>query len=120
VTHGFSSTPARVSSSDFKPRNRFSSRRPHLKPLSLVDLKAVGHFKHDIKILLRDTNQDIILNCDETAWRPFPGGILTGAPIGTNSFQVQINGDENAAITGLATITASGKKLPVLLWERDK
>jgi hypothetical protein len=73
-----------------------------------------------MEILLRDMSRDLIFNCDETAWRLFPNGVMTWAPMRTNNVQIQIDGDDNSAIRALATITASGKKVHLFVLGRGK
>jgi hypothetical protein len=54
----------------------------------------------------------LIVNCDETAWRIVPSGLLTWAPVGTDAVTVRLGGNEKDSVTVLATVTAAGEKLP--------
>jgi hypothetical protein len=50
---------------------------------------------------------DMIANCDETAWRIIPDGLLTWAPVGRDGVLLQLDGKEKDSVTVLASITAN-------------
>jgi hypothetical protein len=56
---------------------------------------------------------DMLVNCDETAWRLFPSGLLTWARRGQDGVTVRLRLDGSAkdCITVLASVTAAGTKL---------
>ena len=70
--------------------------------------------------LLDREDRDHIINMDETQWQVFPNGIMTWRDTGTDNVQVKINGNEKKGLTVLASITASGRKLPLLILAKGK
>ena len=62
----------------------------------------------------------MIYNCDETAWKMFPNGILTWAIKGAEGVPIPITRDEKECLTALATIRADGTKLPLMILARGK
>ena len=99
---------------DFKKRNHLSTRKAHFKrrPVSLPDTEAwIAH----IRELLDNVPHERVVNCDETAWRILPCGCTTWAKKGSDNIVVTTKDDEKEAITVLASITASGTKLPLLI-----
>ena len=63
--------------SDFKWRNRFRSRKCHLKRRSEIDPAKAAEWTAEIKTLLQENDPNFVLNCDETSWKVFPNNILT-------------------------------------------
>ena len=101
----------------FKKRHKFCSKRPHLKRRPKTEWKSEEAWKAEIRDLLRrdDVSLDYVLNCDETSWRLFPNGLLTWSEPGAENVSVTIDGDEKAAISVLATISANGHKMPLFI-----
>jgi hypothetical protein len=56
---------------------------------------------------------DMIVNCDETAWRIIPSDLLTWAPVGRDGVLLWLDGKEKDSVTILASATATGTKLPL-------
>jgi hypothetical protein len=112
--------------SNFKQRHSFSSRRPHSKrrPEERIQMNEAraGRWTRQIRLLLRERQHELshVVNCDETCWRRDPNGILTCAKKGTDGASLDIRGNEKAAITALATITADNKKLPLFIIAKGK
>jgi hypothetical protein len=96
--------PAQFACSDrficsFKERNRFSSRKCHVKRRDPVgDEQRVEEWIQNMKELIAQYAQidalDLIVNSDETAWRTFPSGMLTWAPVGADGVAVRLKGNE--------------------------
>jgi hypothetical protein len=63
---------------------------------------------------------DMLVNCDETAWRLFPSGLLTRAPVGKDGVTVRLDGNEKDSIAVLASVTAAGTKLPLYAIAKGK
>jgi hypothetical protein len=61
----------------FMVRHRFSLRREHWKGRSLISPEDVEHSTQRLHDLLEAQNKNLILNCDETAWRVYRENILT-------------------------------------------
>ena len=99
--------------SNFKKRNGFSSRWAHLKRRSPVDAERCSEWKTLVKDLLRTRDNRLILNCDETFWRVFPGALMTWADTNSENVTIDINGSEKQGLTVLATIAADNTKLPL-------
>jgi hypothetical protein len=70
--------------SNFKHRNRFSSRRFHARRRNPAESQAqIAAWLATIRDLLtaNEASRDMVVNCDETAWRLLPSGLLTWAPL---------------------------------------
>jgi hypothetical protein len=108
---------------DFRARNGFSSRRFHTRRRNPSGTEADTHQWvrriQDLLLEYQDT-LSLIVNCDETAWRILPSGLLTWAPIGADGVTVRLDGNEKDCVTVLASITASGDKLPLLAIAKGK
>ena len=100
---------------DFKKRNKFSSRRTHLKRRPNIKDEDLKKWKLRIKKLMTEVSKDLIVNVDETAWFFYPRGLLTWATKGSSNVSISIGGNEKENITALCAITASGTKLPMML-----
>ena len=106
--------------SDFKKRNHISSRRLHYKRRPKVTEEDKIAWVSYVRGLLREVNHDFIINMDETHWQTFPNGILTWRMTGDDAVQVRIDGNEKQGLTVLASVTASGQKLPLLILAKGK
>ena len=100
--------------SDFKKRNNFTTRKPHVKRRPDRDPQKEEEFLKRVRNLLENVDHDRILNCDETFWRSLPCNIKTWGIKGSANVNVYVNGDDKEGVTVLACITASRTKLP--LW----
>ena len=98
---------------NFKKRNQFSSRRAHYKRRPHTNSDRCNEWVEFIANLLKTRDNRLILNCDETFWRVFPGALMTWAPTNAESVTIDINGSEKEGLTVLATIGADGSKLPL-------
>ena len=56
-----------------------------------------------------------ILNADETAWRILPNGATTWAQTGCDSVTLATRDSEKATVTVMATVSAAGTKLPLMM-----
>jgi hypothetical protein len=104
----------------FMVRNRFSIRREHVKRRPPITEEEAQQWTQRLRHLLETENQDLILNCDETAWRVYPGNILTWWDTGADDVAIHVDGDEKSVITVLATISASHKKWPLFFVAKGK
>lgn len=98
---------------NFKKRNQFSSRRAHYKRRPQTNSDHCTEWVELIANLLKTRDNRLILNCDETFWRVFPGAIMTWAQTNAESVTIDIKGSEKDGLTVLATIGADGSKLPL-------
>jgi hypothetical protein len=98
---------------DFKTRHRLTSRKIHYKRRPAVTEEQRVAWMKRINDLITAVDLSRIVNCDETSWLLHPKGILTSAGLGCQSVQAKINGDEKDCITVMASVTASGGKLPL-------
>ena len=105
---------------DFKRRNRFSSRRAHFKRRCQSSEERIEPWIERVRHLLETVPREMIYNCDETAWKMFPNGILTWAIKGAEGVPIPITRDEKECLTALATIRADGTKLPLMILARGK
>jgi hypothetical protein len=69
---------------------------------------------------LAGNNRDLILNCDETAWRLYPENILTWWDTGMDDVSIHADGDEKGCMTVLATVSASHRKWPLFFVAKGK
>jgi hypothetical protein len=104
----------------FKKRHRMTSRRVHFKRRPAPDPARRKQWDMKMEELFRSVPWSHILNCDETCWRLYPNGILTWAEIGSENVLAEIDGDEKAGITAMATITADNRKLPLYCIAKGK
>jgi hypothetical protein len=61
----------------FMVRHHFSVRREHFQGRSSVSDDDTAIWIQRLRHLFATENYDLILNCDETAWRIYPSNILT-------------------------------------------
>ena len=104
----------------FMRRNRFSLRRQHFKRRPPATVAAIDDWIQNLSVLLDTHDNDLILNCDETAWRLYPNNILTWWNTGDDDVSIHVNGDEKGCFTVLATISASRKKWPLFFVAKGK
>ena len=105
---------------NFKSRNRFSSRKPHIKRRPCSDSSYIEHWKFEISKLFDEVSHSRILNADETAWKIMPNGLTTWTVKGTDNIQLLVNDDAKECLTVMATITAAGTKLPLFIIAKGK
>jgi hypothetical protein len=110
---------------DFKERNGFSSRRCHVKRRDRHgEGQSLAEWIKKIQCLIethqRSSSLDLVVNCDETAWRLIPNGLLTWAPVGADQVTIRLSGNEKDTVTVLASVTASGNKLPLFAIAKGK
>ena len=99
---------------DFKKRHKFSSKKFHFKRRpDLTHEQEIEWIMH-LKDLLNTVENQRIVNCDETAYNLYPKGLLTWAIRGEDNVKSFIDGNDKENITVLASITADGKKLPLM------
>jgi hypothetical protein len=70
--------------------------------------------------LLEDNEDNQVVNCDETAWRVIPSGLLTWATVGADGITVNVNANDEECVTVLASMTAAGDKLPLFAIGQEK
>jgi hypothetical protein len=110
----FNCSPGFIAS--FKQRNRFSSRRAHLKRRPVVSEESKTAWVARLSTLLRDVaDHTRIINVDESCWRVHPGQLQTWAPTGSQNVSVVISGSDKESFTVVAAITAARTKLPLCL-----
>jgi hypothetical protein len=97
----------------FKKRHRLMSRRVHFKDHGAPDPARRENWMKEMEELFLSVPWSRILNCDETCWALYPTEILTWAEIGSENVIAEIDGDENACVTAMATIMADDKKLSI-------
>jgi hypothetical protein len=105
---------------DFKQRHRFSSRIFHYKRRPAVTGDQRRQWISEIQALLESTEHNDVLNTDETSWCLWPHGVLTWCQKNTDNVHALIDGNEKDSFAALATITASGKRLPLFILARGK
>jgi hypothetical protein len=104
----------------FKRRNNFSVKRQHFKRRPACSAQDKAAFQDRLTALCQTQDNDVILNCDETAWKLFPNGILTWWDKGCDGVSLYVQGDEKDSMTVLSTISASGNKWPLCFVAKGK
>lgn len=111
--------------SGFRKGNGLTSRKCHLKR------RDRGGERQNIEIWTRSIQDliarhemngtlDLVVNCDETAWRIVPSGLVTWAPVGEENIRVCPGANEKDSVTVLASVTATGQKLPLFAIAKGK
>ena len=100
---------------DFKKRNDLSTRRAHYKRRPVLDAEKLAEWKESMRRLVESVSNDRIVNADETAWRILPNGCTTWATRGADAVTINANDDEKKIVTVMASVTASGRKLPLMV-----
>jgi hypothetical protein len=99
----------------FKERNRFSSRRVHLKRRPQVAQEARDAWIQKLADLLHEVpDHTRIINADESCWRVYPDALKTWARTGSQNISLSVDGNNKDSFTIVAAITAARTKLP--LW----
>jgi hypothetical protein len=87
-------------------------------------MEPIEHWMIDMEnLILRHESEgtmDMLVNCDEAAWRIVPSGLVTCAPVGRERVTVRLNGNKNDSVTFVASLTAAGGKLPVFAIAKGK
>jgi hypothetical protein len=105
---------------DFMKWNHFSLGRQHFKRRPPITADVIREWIQTLSNLLAIYDNDLILNCDETAWRLYPNNLLTWWDTGVDDVSIHVNGDEKGCITALATVSASRKKWPLFFVAKGK
>ena len=105
---------------DFKRRHKFSSKRFHFKRRPNVTPEQRQHWLEQMGKLLAEVPHSRIINCDETSYCLYPKGLLTWAVVGQDNVKTLIQGNEKDNMTVIASITAEGKKLPLMFIAKGK
>jgi hypothetical protein len=111
--------------SGFKKRNAFSSRKCHVKRRDPVgEEQDIAVWVQAIKDLIayhrENGTLDLVVNCDETAWRVTPSGLVTWAPTGQDGVSIRVNGNEKDSLTVLASVTAGSRQLSLFAIAKGK
>jgi hypothetical protein len=104
----------------FKLSNGLSSRKCHYKIRPNVSEEERSALRDRLANLLNSMDPDRILNADQTNWLLFPRGLWRRALKGATSVPIHINGDEKESRSVIATVTASGVKLPLQILAHGK
>jgi hypothetical protein len=107
----FQCSPGFVAGS--KACHRLSSRKLHYKRRPAMTEEQRVHWMTTIRELMEAVDPSLTVNYDETSWLLHPRGILTWAEMGCQTVHAHITGDEKDCITVVASVTASGEKLPL-------
>jgi hypothetical protein len=101
-------------------RNRFSHRRQYFQRRPTAHADDAAAWTNWLAALLLSHDHDMILNCDETAWRLYPNNIRTWWDTAADDVFIHIQGEEKETLTVLATISASGVKWPLYFLAKGK
>ena len=105
---------------DFKNRHKFTSKRFHYKRRPNITKEQEENWMNQITNLLTEVPLSRIVNCDETSYCLYPKGLLTWAIVGEDNVKTLIRGNEKDNITVIASITAEGRKLPLMFIAKGK
>jgi hypothetical protein len=104
----------------FRKLHRFSSRRFHIRPRQRVQGRFdINEWIEQMKELLFEVDNDRIINYDEAAWKVMPSDSLAWVHVFTHFVAAEARLHEKGAITVLASVTASRKKLRLDLIAKD-
>jgi hypothetical protein len=99
----------------FKHRNKFASRRVHLKRRPQVTNEQRERWIQRLGELLREVSDHIrIINVDESCWRVYPDALRTWERTGSQNVSLSVQGNEKDSFTVVAAIPPARTKLP--LW----
>jgi hypothetical protein len=105
---------------DFRNRHRLSLRRPALKRRCPATREIQDAFIRRVQDLMSQYPHDRILNVDETNWRSVSPGFWTWAATGTESVSCLIQNNEKEGVTAIASVDATGMKLPLTIIGKGK
>ena len=106
--------------SDFRARHRLSLRRPALKRRSAATIERQDAFIRYVQNMMLHRPHDRILNIDETNWRSVAPGFWTWATTGTESVSCLIQNNDKEGVTAIASVDATGTKLPLTIIGKGK
>lgn len=98
----------------------FSHRRAHPKRRPDTDPVDIDQWRAELRTAIQKSQEDHILNADETFWRCADQGLYTWAPKGAESIQLVSPNNDKAGFTALATIRYDGSTLPLILIAKGK
>lgn len=96
----------------------FRRARPERRPP--IDDAECAHFLSKLSGAFLRYPPDAILNFDESSWHLVMSGDQIVAERGVEAVHQYVNGDAKACFTFLATISAAGRKLPLILLAKGK
>ena len=106
--------------SDFKARNRFSSRLAQIKKRPDIEKNANGKsiidtFIQNVRDIINEANEkgEVVVNADETGWQILPPKMKTWAKINSSNIIINVKDNDKAHISAMFSITADMKKLPI-------
>lgn len=108
---------------DFKNRNNISSRAAHFRqrPLDISEEKLIikiETFKKQIRDLIekvRNSEDEVVVNCDETGFQILPTSIKTWAFKNTKNISINVLDSDKDRISVMASITSHNEKLPLFI-----
>ena len=98
----------------FLSRYALSFRKPHTRRRQEPNDEIIGRYCQDFDVALAQYPRNLIFNMDETCWRIINGTLKTLQRKGTDNVTINLECDPKLSVTVIATISASGEKLP--LW----
>lgn len=100
-----------------RKRHNISIRRVHPKRRPKITIANIEEFRSTAQALYENNSirKDHILNCDETFWHQIEQSKQTWAYTGEDNVHIYSNVNEKAGTTVLATIDATGQKLPFVI-----
>lgn len=102
---------------DFMRRQNISLRRAHVKrrPVRNQSPDDIEKWVGEVKQLLATVPNDRVLNGNETGWKIAPNNLHTWAESGSDNIQVKCQDDDKKSLTVMATVSASGTRLPLFV-----
>jgi hypothetical protein len=104
----------------FMHQHGFSLRRPHVRRRSKPDDEFLAQFLTNTQMAIEQYPRDRILNVDETSWKIINNRMITVAECGADEVTCEFDGDVKRCVTVIASIDASGRKLPLWVICRGK
>jgi len=112
---------------NFRKRHNYVWRKAKAVRKALQTPKTLQlkeNFIADITRLIKEHEQngelDLIVNVDETSWKLCYAGELTWAKKGASSVKISVAHNTKECLTSIASMTASGEKLPLYILAKGK
>ena len=113
IVRDFKASPSFIL--QFRQRHKRALRRPNLKRRPTVTPEQILAFRERVNAAIASYGQNRVFNMDETNYRLVNNGHLTWAYKGQKTVNCAISNDVREGITVLATISAAGDKLPLMI-----
>ena len=106
--------------SDFMKRHGLSFRKPHGERRTTVSEDHVRYYQEKLENAFRVYPKERIFNMDETCWKISNTPLKVVNKIGVPTVKISSSQNQKISLTAIATIDASGAKLPIWIIAKGK